>query len=247
MIFSRRDAIRVSGVAAAGLSLGALKPGSLTSQAAPPQEFPATLVEGPAPRDWAPLPLNADGSAVEYPDSAAEATIAGAPKWKPVGGVMPPMTGPTRETDYTKMKVRFNPGSVAKMRGTVVWSDLEKLPRISKTYLLQCGTPTPKGIVKWTGVRFSDFANMVGMIPAAHYARFVSVDGHYGDEEIRTLMHPQVMLAFMMNDKPIPPEFGAPLRLVIPFRYGNRSIKAVNQIFFATPSLPATVPAPIPG
>jgi len=30
-------------------------------------------------------------------------------------------------------------------------------------------------------------------------------------------MHPQVMLAWMINDKPIPPENGAPLRLVVPF------------------------------
>jgi DMSO/TMAO reductase YedYZ molybdopterin-dependent catalytic subunit len=31
---------------------------------------------------------------------------------------------------------------------------------------------------------------------------------------------------------------GAPLRLVVPFRYGNRSIKAITEISFATPGLP---------
>jgi DMSO/TMAO reductase YedYZ molybdopterin-dependent catalytic subunit len=85
---------------------------------------------------------------------------------------------------------------------------------------------------------------MIGLSPSAHYARFISVDRHYADEDIQSLMHPQVLLAWMMNDKPIPAEFGAPLRLVIPFRYGNRSIKAVNEIVIATPSLPAP---PTPG
>ena len=30
-----------------------------------------------------------------------------------------------------------------------------------------------------------------------------------------------------------------PVRLVVPFRYGNRSIKAITEILFGTPSLPA--------
>jgi DMSO/TMAO reductase YedYZ molybdopterin-dependent catalytic subunit len=58
------------------------------------------------------------------------------------------------------------------------------------------------------------------------------------DEALTTLRHPQVMLVWMMNDQPLPPRHGAPLRLVIPFRYGNRSIKAITEIVFATPSLP---------
>ena len=34
------------------------------------------------------------------------------------------------------------------------------------------------------------------------------------------------------------------LRLIIPFRYGNRSLKAIQEITFATPGLPT---APLPG
>jgi sulfite oxidase len=46
------------------------------------------------------------------------------------------------------------------------------------------------------------------------------------------------MLAWLMNDAPIPARHGAPLRLIVPFRYGNRSIKAITEIVFGTPSLP---------
>ena len=58
------------------------------------------------------------------------------------------------------------------------------------------------------------------------------------DEAMTTLRSPQVMLAWLMNDAPIPPKHGAPLRLIVPFRYGNRSIKAITEIAFGTPSLP---------
>jgi len=37
---------------------------------------------------------------------------------------------------------------------------------------------------------------------------------------------------------PLPPDHGAPLRPVIPFRYGNRSITAIQEMIFSTPGLP---------
>jgi len=53
-----------------------------------------------------------------------------------------------------------------KLSGTLSFSDLEKLPQHSQITLLQCGAPNPKGIVKWTGVRFSEFAKSVGAQPS---------------------------------------------------------------------------------
>ena len=93
-------------------------------------------------------------------------------------------------------------------------------------------------------MRFRDFADMLGVVPGTHYARFVAADRFYVDEDMDTLRHPQVMLAWLMNDQPIPPMNGAPLRLIIPFRYGNRSIKSITEMVFSTPGLPT---APLPG
>ena len=53
-----------------------------------------------------------------------------------------------------------------------------------------------------------------------------------------TLRHHQVMLAWLMNGEPIPADHGAPLRLIVPFRYGNRSVKSITSMLFATPGLP---------
>jgi DMSO/TMAO reductase YedYZ molybdopterin-dependent catalytic subunit len=241
MSVTRRDAIKISGSTLAGLSLSGVTPADLVPQAAPAaqaQEFPATLTETNV-RDWAELPLNADGSAPAHPESAA-GPIRGRLMWRAdqaagrAQGVTPP-----GEYDYTKMRIRVDPRGNARLRGTMVFADLEKLPRHSQTTLLQCGTPEPTGIVKWTGVRFSEFAKMIGLSSEAHYARFIATDRHYVDEPVATLMHPQVMLAWMMNDQPLSADHGAPLRLIIPFRYGNRSIKAITDIMFGTPSLPA--------
>jgi DMSO/TMAO reductase YedYZ molybdopterin-dependent catalytic subunit len=231
MKISRRQALRVSGGTVAGLSLG-FKPEALLAQAQQPaQPFPDHLVEPPL-RNIAPLPLLPDGSAPEH--AAQEiGTISEPSLWRYTNN-QPPAT----EVDYRKMRIKVDTRGLAKRSGTLTFADLEPLPRRSSVYLLQCGAPNPRGIVKWTGVRFSDFAEMLGVQPSAHYCRFVSADKYWIDEDMKTMMHPQVMLAWMLNDEPTPPAHGAPLRLIVPFRYGAHSIKAITEMYLHATGLP---------
>lgn len=239
MKISRRKALSISGTTLAGLSLGVLKHYSdKIVYAAEQEDWPVNLVERPLRNGFpAPLPLNPDGSAPEHPESAA-GPISDPLMWRSQGRQTPEI-----EYDYRRMEIKVDTRGLANLTGTLRYSDLEQLPIRSHTFLLQCGAPNPRGIVKWTGVRFSDFADMLGLIPEAHYCRFVASDQFYMDESLETLRHPQVMLVWLMNDEPIPPQHGAPLRLIIPFRYGNRSIKAITEMTFATPG-PRMPPLP---
>jgi DMSO/TMAO reductase YedYZ molybdopterin-dependent catalytic subunit len=234
MTISRREALCLSGSTLAGWSLAGLGPETVQAQATTAQEpWPDQLVERPLRQGFpAPLPLNPDGSAPVHPASAA------GPLSDPLMWRTPNRQAPEIEFDYRKMAIKVDTRGLATRTGTLRFSDLERLPRVTHTFLLQCGAPNPRGIVMWTGVRFSDVADMLGVTPGAHYCRFVASDRHYVDEAVATLRHPQVMLAWLMNDAPIPSRHGAPLRLIVPFRYGNRSIKAITEIVFATPSLP---------
>jgi len=225
MKISRRETMQLSATALAGLSLAGLS--SAAAQNAAP---PAGLVDTQL-RNAPPLPLNPDGSAVEYPSQQA-GTIAGV-LWKTKNRETPDI-----EFDVRKMKVKLDGRGTTKLGGTLTFDHLEKLPRHSQITLLQCGASMPRGIVKWTGVRFSDFAQSIGVQSIAAYGRFVGSDGYYLDEDIRTLMHPQVMLAWLINDEPIPPQNGAPLRLVVPFRYGARRVKAITEISLTATSFP---------
>jgi DMSO/TMAO reductase YedYZ molybdopterin-dependent catalytic subunit len=233
MAISRRDAIRISGSTLAGLSIAGLTRDIASAQAQQAQApWPETLVERPL-RDGfpAPLPLNPDGSAPEH--AASEA----GPITDPLMWRTQDRQAPAIEYDYRKMAIKVDTRGLGKLAGTMHFADLEKLPRVSGTFLLQCGAPNPRGVVKWTGVRFNDFADMLGLGPGVHYCRFIASDRLYVDEPLTTLRHPQVMLAWLMNDAPIPSKHGAPLRLIVPFRYGQRSIKAITEIVFGTPGL----------
>ncbi len=229
MKLTRRDAIKVSGTAVAGLSMGVVKPDRVLAQQEA-QEFPDRLVEGEI-RTRADLPLNADGSAPEHPPGSAG----------PIDGVIYRYTGgeaPDTDLDYRTASIRIAASRLSRLHGTLRYEDLADLPRHSQVTLLQCGAPRPTGIVKWTGVRFNDVLDMIDLAPTAHYCRVISHDGYYTDEEVPTMRHPQTMLVWMLNDEPLPPVNGAPFRLVIPFRYGGRSVKAVREITFGSPSLP---------
>ncbi len=234
MDLSRRKTLELSATALAALSVGAAaRTTPAAAQGAPAAPTPDTLAPAQL-RTIADLPLRPDGSAVEF-TQADVGTIQGRPFWKTQGT-------PDIEFDPRKMKVKIDGRGTSTLAGTLTFSDLEKLPRMSAIYKLQCGAPQPTGIVKWTGVRFSDFAKMVGAQSFANHVRTIGSDLYYLEEDMKTLMHPQVMLAWMMNDAPIPPEHGAPLRLIVPFRYGARSMKAITDIQFTATSFPPARP-----
>src|SRR5262245_30023150 len=118
MKISRRESMQLSATALAALSVGALKPTLAAAQnAAPPT--PDKLVDTPL-RQIQPLPLNPDGSAVEYMPQQAGA-IQGV-LWKTKNQT------PDIEFDYRKMKVKIDSRGTTKLGGTLTISDLEKLP-----------------------------------------------------------------------------------------------------------------------
>jgi DMSO/TMAO reductase YedYZ molybdopterin-dependent catalytic subunit len=231
MKISRRETMQLSATALAGLSL-AQSPSAATAQPAPAPQ-PDGLKDTPL-RNIVTLPLKPDGSAPEH--TPQEAGQIDGVLWRTRNQT------PEGEYDYRKMRIKVDARGTAKLSGILTFPDLEKLPRHSYVTLLQCGAPKPRGIVKWTGVRFSDFAAMVGAQSFASYGRMIATDGYYLDEDMTTLMHPQVVLAWLLNDQPIPPQHGAPLRLIVPFRYGARSIKAITDIQFTATSFPPLKP-----
>jgi DMSO/TMAO reductase YedYZ molybdopterin-dependent catalytic subunit len=233
MTMTRRNAIGLSGAAVAGLSVALRQNAFAQAPASAVGPWPDTLVERPLRAGFpAPLPLNPDGSAPEHA-AAAAGPISDPLMWR-----TPDRTAPPMEYDYQKLKVKIDTRGLGKLSGTLRFTDLDRLPHVTHTFLLQCGSANPRGIVTWTGVRFADFVDTLGLVPGAHYCRVIGSDREYVDESIATLRHPQVMLAWMMNGAALPPKHGAPLRLIVPFRYGKRSMKAITEIVFATPSLP---------
>ncbi len=110
------------------------------------------------------------------------------------------------------------------------------------------GEPWARGAVStavWTGVPLTDLLDEAGVrddaveivVAGADRGR---PDGH--EHEIafeRSLplemaRHPSVLVAYAMNGAPLPPEHGAPVRLVVPGWYGVASVKWLAQVKVVT-------------
>jgi DMSO/TMAO reductase YedYZ molybdopterin-dependent catalytic subunit len=57
---------------------------------------------------------------------------------------------------------------------------------------------------------------------------------YYVGIDTKSILHPQTILCYEMNGKPLPMKQGYPLRLIIPVKYGIKHLKRIGTIFFST-------------
>ena len=67
----------------------------------------------------------------------------------------------------------------------------------------------------------------------AQYVAMETPDGeYYVGIEMASALHPQTLLCYEMNGKPLEEKHGAPLRLVTPVKYGIKNIKRIGSIAY---------------
>lgn len=114
----------------------------------------------------------------------------------------------------------------------VPWSELADLPRVRIKQPLICQIFNWSERVEWEGVRLVDVLDHLSL-ETTHkgYYAFYSRDGHYFESLSRTeARDPRVLLVYGLNGKPLPLEYGSPLRLVVPFLQGYKSVKWIKGI-----------------
>jgi DMSO/TMAO reductase YedYZ molybdopterin-dependent catalytic subunit len=91
-------------------------------------------------------------------------------------------------------------------------------------------------IGKWRGVPLGDLMHHVEPLPQAKYAVFYCADiddqgvAYYESMALEDLYHPQTILAYELNDKPLDVPHGAPLRLRFERQLGYKHAKYVKAI-----------------
>jgi DMSO/TMAO reductase YedYZ molybdopterin-dependent catalytic subunit len=93
-------------------------------------------------------------------------------------------------------------------------------------------------IVQWGGVRLSDLLALVQPHSSSKYVYFQSADGYYESWDLKSVMHPQTLLAYQMNGRDLPAQNGAPLRLAAPIKLGYKQSKWVTELIVTDRLLP---------
>jgi DMSO/TMAO reductase YedYZ molybdopterin-dependent catalytic subunit len=96
--------------------------------------------------------------------------------------------------------------------------------------------------VRWGGARLADVLRECGPAPAARYVWSWGADyGAFGGKDHEAYLKDlpiervpsDVLIAYELNDAPLPPEHGFPARLVVPGFYGTNSVKWLTRISLA--------------
>ncbi len=117
---------------------------------------------------------------------------------------------------------------------TLQLSDIQALPKCDLTTRFCC-IEGWSSIVWWGGARFSDFARKFFPPGRAlpHYVYLATPgEDYYVGLDMKSALHPQTLLAYERNGKPLDQTHGAPLRLAISIKYGINSIKRIGMIRF---------------
>jgi DMSO/TMAO reductase YedYZ molybdopterin-dependent catalytic subunit len=119
-----------------------------------------------------------------------------------------------------------------KVREKRPWTlrELNELPQVSQVTRHIC-VEGWSAIGKWSGVRFSDFLQRVGADLTAKYVGFRCFDGYSTSIDMPTALHPQTQLSLRYDAGPLPPEYGAPLKLRMPTKLGFKNPKHIAALF----------------
>ncbi|HTR30750.1 MAG TPA: molybdopterin-dependent oxidoreductase [Puia sp.] len=113
--------------------------------------------------------------------------------------------------------------------------DLRQLPKTEIVFEFKCIEGWSQ-VSWWGGVRFSDFIQHYNLQPETsldYVGLSTPDDQYYVGIDTPSALHPQTILAYEMNGQPLPTRHGAPLRLIIPTKYGVKNLKRVGKIFFS--------------
>jgi sulfoxide reductase catalytic subunit YedY len=102
-------------------------------------------------------------------------------------------------------------------------------------------------VIPWVGYSLSEFIKQCDPLPSAKYVQFLSyydkhvekwtsqstIDWPYSEGlRMDEAMHPLTLLTFGLYGEVLPNQDGAPVRIVLPWKYGFKSAKSIVEVRF---------------
>jgi DMSO/TMAO reductase YedYZ molybdopterin-dependent catalytic subunit len=112
------------------------------------------------------------------------------------------------------------------------WEEFMGLPRQRQLCDIHCVTRWSKLDTVWVGVPFREIVRRVKPKPEANFVMEHAYDGYTTNMALEELLNDDVLLAFSYDDKPVEPEHGGPLRMLVPKLYFWKSAKWLRGLEF---------------
>ena len=190
-----------------------------------------------APEDNLPWPLRRSLEANEQLTRAYFRPTRLAPEFDADSAEVPPPNGSIGlGDDFEASRWSLQVQGLAGAAGSTVVTlgAIRALPKAEFVTELKCVEGWSRR-VRWGGARLADFARRYRPAYTGRDAYVgLSTPGgeYYVGLDMISALHPQTLLCYEMDGRPLEDEHGAPLRLVIPIKYGIKNLKRIGTISF---------------
>jgi DMSO/TMAO reductase YedYZ molybdopterin-dependent catalytic subunit len=120
-------------------------------------------------------------------------------------------------------------GLVEKPR-TWTWDEIHQVPRSTYEGDIHCVTTWSKLGTSFTGVSVDDLLAEVGVLPSATHVIAWSVTGYTTNLPLEHVTGGKAWIVWEHEGKPLPPEHGGPVRMLVPHLYFWKSAKWIGGI-----------------
>ncbi|MDF2679784.1 MAG: sulfite oxidase-like oxidoreductase [Brevibacillus sp.] len=115
---------------------------------------------------------------------------------------------------------------------TLTYEQFMDLPQTTVTCDIHCVTRWSRFDNAFTGVRFRDFMQAIGVMPQSAYVMLHGDQGYTTNLALSDLDRDDVILAHSIDGEPLTDKHGWPLRLVVPHLYFWKSVKWLRGFEF---------------
>lgn len=134
--------------------------------------------------------------------------------------------------DFNRETWRLRVYGLVEKEIVLTYDDLLKMPASKITTDFHCVTHWSKLGVVWTGVLFNDFITLVKPLPSWKFLIQEGADGYTTNVSREDIEKENVVLAYNLEEKPIPREHGWPLRVIISQLYAWKGSKFLKGLKF---------------
>ncbi len=120
----------------------------------------------------------------------------------------------------------------------LTWDEFNKLPRMAITRDFHCVTRWSRFDNRWEGVGFREVMKLVKLKPRSGFVLVHAEQGFTANVPLPDLDRDDVLFATHHDGRPLEPDHGYPLRLVVPHLYAWKSVKWVRGIEFFDHDVP---------
>ena len=136
--------------------------------------------------------------------------------------------GPIPRFDESSWHLRID--GACRQGLTVTYNELKTLPNLELRSDFHCVTGWSKLDNMWTGVQTKILLERAEPLQEATHVVVHGEHGYTANLPLEVMMHDDVLVTWSHDGKDLAPEHGFPLRLLVPQRYGWKSVKWVRRI-----------------